>query len=306
VGFSEAAGVAVDSEDRVVVFARAAIPVLVFDADGRFIRGWGQGQFERPHGIWIGADDSIYLTDAMGHAIRQYSPDGDLLQTIGPSGEPSDTGIEGLDYRTIRPGAGPFNMPTNLVVGAEGDLFVSDGYGNARVHRFSQDGELKRSWGEPGNEPGQFNLAHGIGADSDGRLYVCDRENSRVQIFSPDGELLSVWTDVVRPSQAFVDPDGQVYVTELGVRSAMFAWNESDPLGIGGRFSIFDREGRVLARWGNGDDPLSAEDFYAPHDVTVDSRGTIYTAEVVVSASGTSGDDIRAFPSLRKFVRVGS
>lgn len=298
----EAVGIAVDSTDHVHVFARAEIPVLVFTASGEFVRGWGHGQFVRPHGIWI-ENDTLYLTDDFGHSVRQFSADGELLRAIGPAGEPSETGVEGMDYRTIQPGGGPFNMPTNLVVGPGGDLFVTDGYGNARVHRFSAGGDLIASWGAPGSEPGQFNVPHGIGADAD-RLYVCDRENSRVQIFSPDGQLETIWTDVQRPCEAFVSDDGLVYVFELGRRTGAFPWQTPDPTQPGGRMSIFDRDGNVLARWGGGDNPSSPEDFYAPHDVSLDSKGNIYTAEVKDAAAKLVGDDTSALPSLRKFERV--
>jgi len=302
-GLIEAIGVAVDSRDLVYVFARADIPVLVFQADGTFVRGWGKGQFVRPHGISIGENDTLYLVDDMGHSVRQFSGEGELLRTIGPSGEPSNTGADGFDYRTIRPEAGPpFNLPTNAIIGPGGDLFVTDGYGNARVHRFAPNGELISSWGSPGDQPGQFNVPHGIGSDGD-RLYVADRENSRVQIFSPDGELLAVWTDVARPAQVHVTSDGLVYVFELGFHTGIFPWNSPDTSKPSGRLSIFDRDGNLLTRWGDAGFPTTPEEFYAPHDVYLDSAGSIYTAEVKVAAASFVGDDTSALPSLRKFVR---
>jgi len=127
-GMIEAIGVAVDSHDLVYVFARADIPVLAFEADGTFVRGWGKGLFVRPHGISIGENDTLYLVDDMGHSVRQFSGEGELLRTIGPAGKPSDTGAQEFDYRTIGPAAGPpFNLPTNSVIGPGGDLFVTDG-----------------------------------------------------------------------------------------------------------------------------------------------------------------------------------
>ena len=302
-GLIEAVGVAVNSRDEVFVFARADVPVLVFTPDGEYLRGWGGGQFVRPHGIWIAADDSLYLTDDLGHRVAQYSPDGELLRNIGPAGDPSPTGVEGMDYRTIRPGHGPFNIPTNLVTDANSDLFITDGYGNARVHHFSADGELIKSWGEPGDGDAQFNVPHGIGIDEDQRLYICDRENSRIQVFSRDGELLANWTDMVRPCQAFVVGD-LVYVAELGIRTGIFPWQQQDLSRPGGRVTIFDREGQVLCRWGGGDDPTSPEDFYSPHDIYVDSQGSIYVAEVRTAAATNTGDETSAFPTLRKFVRA--
>lgn len=302
VGLVEAVGVAVNSKDEVFVFGRATIPVLAFDREGHYLRGWGEGMFVRPHGIWIGPQDDLYLTDDKGHSVRQFSPDGELIRVIGPGLVPSESGIDGMDYRTIRPGAGPFNMPTNLVRGPQGDLFITDGYGNARVHRFTPTGELVASWGEPGDSPGQFNVPHGIAVDADGRLYVCDRENSRIQLFSPAGELLAIWSDVARPCQAFVVGD-LVFVAELGFHAGVFPWNAMDNSRTGGRVSVFDRDGKLLHRWGGGANPTSPGDFYSPHDITGDSQGSVYVAEVKVSAAGPSGTDSSGFPSLRKFMR---
>ena len=303
-GLIEAIGVAVDSRDRVYIFARADIPLLVLESDGSYVGGWGEGQFVRPHGISIGEDDTLYLTDDMGHSVRQFKPEGELIRTIGPSGEPSDTGADGFDYRTIQPECGPpFNLPTNLTVGPGGDLFVTDGYGNARVHRFSADGELKSSWGAPGDGPGQFNVPHGIGTDGE-RLYVADRENSRVQIFSPDGELITMWKDLARPAQVYVDKNGNVFVFELGFHTGVFPWHSPDKSKPGSRMSVFDREGNLLTRWGGNGFPTTPEEFYAAHDVVLDSAGSIYTAEVKAAAAEFVGDDTSALPSLRKYIRV--
>jgi DNA-binding beta-propeller fold protein YncE len=302
--FVEAVGVATDSQDRVFVFNRGQHPVIVFDRDGNFLQAWGEGQFVRPHGIWIGLDDTLYLTDDQDHTVRRFTPDGELLQTLGTSGQPSDTGIEGIDYRTIKQAASPFNLPTNLALAADGSMYVSDGYGNSRVHRFAPDGELLLSWGEPGSEPGQFNLPHGIGVDGEGRVFVADRENSRIQIFSPDGEFIDEWTDVVRPCEVFIDRNEAVYVAELGRRAGMFPWMTPDSAASGGRVSIFDRNGNLLARFGGGDQPSSPHDFFAPHDIWVDSAGSIYVGEVTWSAGGNRGLVPRDCPSLKKFVRV--
>ncbi|MFQ5732500.1 MAG: peptidyl-alpha-hydroxyglycine alpha-amidating lyase family protein [Planctomycetaceae bacterium] len=299
----EAVGVATDSADRAFVFHRGEPAVLIFEADGSFVSAWGDGQFVRPHGIWIAPDDTVYLTDDQGHSVRQYSPDGELIRTIGPEGRPSETGYKNGDLRTITQGGPPFNLPTNLVVASTGELYVTDGYGNARVHRFSPDGELIASWGKSGSGAAEFFLPHGIGIDRDDRLYVADRENSRVQVFSPDGEFLDEWTDVVRPCEVFVAGDGLIYVAEVGLRVGMFPWMRRDLSQSGGRVSVYDSGGALQARWGGGDDPTSPGDFYAPHDVWVDRPGNVYVAEVKVAAAVSVGDDTSALPTLRRFVR---
>jgi DNA-binding beta-propeller fold protein YncE len=305
--FVEAVGVAVDSHDRVFVFNRGEHPVMVFDADGRFLTSWGEGQFVRPHGICIGPDDCVYLTDDQDHTVRKFTPEGRLLLTLGVRGRPSETGMGGgdfPDYRAIRASAEPFNLPTNLALGAGGEMYVADGYGNARVHKFSPAGELLRSWGEPGEGPGQFNIPHGIGVDRNGRVIVADRENSRLQFFSPDGELLEEWTDVVRPCDVFIDAGGSVYVAELGRRAGLFPFMAADSQAVGGRVSIFDSRGRLQARWGGGADPMAPHDFFAPHDIWVDSAGSVYVGEVTWSAGGKRGMVPADCPTLRKFVRT--
>jgi DNA-binding beta-propeller fold protein YncE len=303
--FVEAVGVATDSSERVFVFNRGEHPVIVFNRSGKFLQAWGEGQFVRPHGIWIGRDDAVYLTDDLDHTVRKYTCEGSLLWKLGVSGRGSDTGVRESDYRTITRGGPPFNQPTNLAIGPDGALYISDGYGNARIHKYSPDGELLFSWGEPGAGPGQFNLPHGIAVDSSGRVLVADRENSRIQFFSAAGDYLHEWTDVVRPCEVFVDPQDNVYVAELGRRAGMFPWLTPDPTSSGGRISIFHQSGQLLARFGGGENPGTPGDFYAPHDLWVDGRGDLYVAEVTWTAGGNRGLVSADCPSLQKFVWAG-
>ncbi len=222
VGWPEVAGVATDSRKRVYLFNRGEHPVAIFNPDGTFLTSWGEGIFARPHGITIGPDDAVYCTDDLDQTVRKFTPDGNLLLTLGTSGVPSSTGATSVDYRTIRQAAGPFHFPTNLTLSPSGEMYVSDGYGNARIHKFTADGKLLFSWGEPGTGPGQFHVPHGIAVDRRGVVYVADRENSRLQLFSPDGEFLSEWTDIARPCQVFIDADERVLVAELGYRAGMW------------------------------------------------------------------------------------
>jgi DNA-binding beta-propeller fold protein YncE len=299
----EAVAVACDSRDRVFVFFRGPQPVRIHDSDGRFLGGWGEGQFVRPHGLFIGSDDTIWCTDDCGHTVRAFTPEGRLLRTLGTHGRASDTGADGSDYRTIRRAGPPFNNPTNLTISPSGELYVTDGYGNARVHRFTPDGRLIQSWGEPGSGPGQFHLPHGLAVDREGIVYVADRENSRVQLFTPDGAFLGEWTDVARPCQVFIHADGSVYVAELGFRAGRWpGWGPVEPGATGGRMSIFDRSGKLHARWGGGDSPCSPGDFFAPHGLWVDSQGNLYVAEVVLSGSGRTGLVPASCHTLQKLV----
>lgn len=286
----EAVGVACDSQDRVYVFLRGPKPVLVFERDGTPIGFWGAGSFTRPHGIFIGPDDTVYCTDDFGHTVRTFSTAGAPKLTLGTPGKPSDTGATSIDYRTIQRAGPPFNFPTNLALGPTGDLYVSDGYGNARIHRFAPDGRLLHSWGAPGSGPGQFHVPHGVAVDSVGTVYVADRENCRIQLFTDAGVYRGQWTDVARPCQLFIDRAGWIYVAELGFRAGRWPGTGTHQPGqTGGRVSIFDCAGKVHARIGGGEKPCDPGDFFAPHGIWVDSRGDIYVAEVALAAGARQG-----------------
>ena len=301
--FVDVAGIAVDSRDRLFVFNRGEHPIIVFDSDGNVIDAWGEGRFTRPHGLHIGPDDMVYATDDEGHTVRKYTPEGERVMTLG-SGRPSETGMRDFDYRQITHGGDPFHYPTNVALAPDGTIFVSDGYGNARVHRFSPEGEWRLSWGEPGGGRGEFNLPHGIALDSTGRVYVADRENNRVQIFSPEGRFITEWTHLARPTQVFIDSDDHVFVSEVGRKAGLFPWQEPGPHPPGGRVSILGTDGEIYARWGNGDNPGAPGDFFAPHDLCVDSQGNLYVGEVVWAAGGRDGKVPAACPALHKYVRV--
>lgn len=298
-------GVAVDSRDRLFLLGRQEPVVLIYERDGRFVGSWGEGLFtERTHGLTIAPDDSVLIVDEGAEVVYKFTPDGELLLTLGTKGVASDTGYDGTQESIVR-GGPPFNRPTNVAVAPSGDLYVSDGYGNARVHRFSATGEFIQSWGEPGNGPGQFNLVHGVAVAADGRVFIADRENDRVQIFSPEGDYLDEWTDIQRPTNLCFDRDGRAYVSEL--------WRKlSDPsyrLGPTtedrpGRVSVLAPDGTPLARWG-GADRCAPGNFVAPHDICVDSRGDLYVGEVTWTFGINRGEVPDGCHMLQKFARVG-
>ncbi|MCA1644773.1 MAG: peptidyl-alpha-hydroxyglycine alpha-amidating lyase family protein [Chloroflexi bacterium] len=302
----DVAGVATDSADRVFVFNRSEHPVIIYDRDGRFVGSWGEGLFTRPHGITI-HDDVVYCADDTDHTVRALTLDGQLRWTLGALNQPSDTGYSPAgraNLLSIKRGGGPFNRPTRLAVAPSGDLYVSDGYGNARIHRFSADRQLIQSWGEPGSEPGQFNLPHSVWVHTDGRVFVCDRENDRVQIFSPNGELLTIWTNVTRPGDLWIDQDEHVFLGEM-------AWNTDETHMTGRPFaevrsaqmSVRDLDGNLLTRWG-GDDPCAPGSFASPHGLCLDSRGDLYVGEVTHTALSRAGRWRPTCHALQKFVRV--
>lgn len=301
--WQEVSAVAVDSRDNVFVFNRGDHPVMVFDRKGQFLRSWGKGVFARAHGITIGPDDAVYCTDDLDHTVRKFTSDGELIWTLGTSGQPSDTGATSIDFRTITHAGPPFYFPTNTALSPEGEIYVADGYGNARIHKFSADGKLLLSWGEPGTGPRQFRVPHGIAVDCDGTVCVADRENSRIQCFAPNGEFLLELTDVARPCQVTFDAVGNLFVAELGYRSGM--WPGTSPPtadATGGRISVFGPDYELLARWGGGLNPTAPGDFFAPHDIRIDSHGDVYVSEVVWSAGANRGHVSPDCHTLQKFV----
>src|ERR1700691_4119475 len=207
--------VATDSDDRVYVFQRKNPPVVVFDRDGNYLAAWGTGEVTDPHGLKI-VDDIVYTTDRSDSVVKSFTLDGKPLLQLGQLGVHSDTGCTGSPWLAER-AAGPFNHPTEMIAHPNGDIYVTDGYRNARVHRFTNDGQLVTSWGTPGKAQGEFHLPHSIAIDPDGKLYVADRANKRIQIFSPDGDFLGMWTGMGGPNDITRGKDGTFYLAEQEV-----------------------------------------------------------------------------------------
>ena len=206
---------AVASNGDVYVVSRSAHPVTVFDPQGRFITAWGEGLYSSfVHALAIAPDGTVYITDSGLHAIFHHQTDGTLINTYGRPGMPSPT----LNGR-------PFNMPTHIAFHPNGDAYVSDGYGNRRVHRFAIDGTLKMSWGEPGDGPGQFALVHFIAIDAAGTIYIADRENERIQLFDADGRFLVDWRGFDKPSDLAIGQQA-IYV---GGRDGLSIWSHDRP-----------------------------------------------------------------------------
>ena len=295
--YVEAAAVATDSRDRVYVFNRGEHPVIVYDREGKFLGSWGEGVFTNAHGATVGSDDSVYLTDNYDHTVRKFTPEGKLLLTIGTKDTPSDTGYS-EESPTVKRGAGPFNRQTNVAIAPNGDIYVADGYRNARVHRFGASGKLLASWGEPGSGPGQFNLPHGIAVDRQSRVYVADRENLRIQVFTAEGKYLTEWGDVNRPCSLFVDRQDNLFVAELGLHNIKATGGRS-PVA---RVSVFGLDGTLKTRWG-GPEGCSAGNFFAPHGIWADSRGDVYVTEVVMSVGGRRGLIPPTCHTIQKFAR---
>ena len=260
--------VATDSQDRVYVFQRKNPPVMVFDRDGNFLSAWGTGEVTDPHGLKI-VDDIVYTTDRSDSVAKSFTLDGSLLLSLGQRGVHSDTGCTGSPWLAER-AAGPFNHPTEMIAHPNGDLYVTDGYRNARVHRFTRDGQLVTSWGAPGKAPGEFHLPHSIATDQAGTLYVADRANKRIQTFTPDGKVLGQWTGMGGPNDITRAQDGTFVIAEQE--------DGDNPAYV----CVRDADGNVLARMASRH----------VHGIGVDSHGDIY--------AGLTVDR-----SVDKFVRTG-
>jgi hypothetical protein len=261
-------GLAVDEEDRVYIARRSPPAILVYSREGAYIDTWGEEILQNPHALTVADDGAIWVADVGDHTARKFSAGGELLMTLGTPGVPG------------APGA-PFNMPTKVAIAPSGDIFVSDGYGQARVHRFAPDGVLVKSWGAPGAAPGQFHLPHSVSFDPYGRLLVVDRENCRIQIFDQDGGYLGEWSQqhwpgIQWPMEAYVHRNGLVYLAEAAFRVSI--WRHS-------RSKVFSPvhtpagEWEMLARWGDtGSESGQFQD--CPHAICADSWGDIYVTEV--------------------------
>ncbi len=291
--YSEVAAVGVDSKDNVYVFARGQNPMIVFDREGNFLRTWGQGLFTRAHGLHIGTDDTLYCTDDGDHTVRHMTTEGKLLMEIGIPGKPAE-------YMSGE----PFHRCTHTALSPGGDIYVSDGYGNARVHKYSPDGRLLFSWGQPGTNPGEFNIVHNICCDDDGWVYVADRENHRIQVFNGQGKYETQWNNMHRPCGLCMTR-GKNAIAYIGESGPSMSVNVNSP-GIGPRVSLWTLEGKRIAQVGDAT-RVKPSQFTSPHGVAVDSRGDIYVGEVARTAmknKGTPIPDDQDITSLQKLVKV--
>ena len=233
--------VAVDSLDNVYVFQRSDPPVVVLDPAGHHLRSWGGGLVIDPHGIFITPDDRVFLVDRDGHRVLCFTAQGELLFTIG---DPSRPRLQA-----------PFNHPADVAVAGDGTIYVSDGYGNSSVHRFSAEGDWSGSWGRPGTGPGEFTTPHAVWALADGRVLVTDRENDRIQVFDAEGAFIEEWHDHYHPMDIYVDARGRIHVTDQVPR-----------------LSRLDIEGSLVGRCKPV--PVGA------HGVWGDTSGNLFLAEV--------------------------
>lgn len=271
----QVSGAGIDSHNHVFVFRRAENPlgsvtstlqptespaIMVFDGStGKFLSSWGAKMFVMTHGMAIDHQDNIWLTDIALHQVFKFDHSGKLLLTVGERGVP---GLDGTH----------FNQPTDVAVASDGSFYVSDGYGNSRVAKFSPDGHFLFDWGTKGTEPGQFDLPHSIALDSSGKVYVADRSNRRTQIFDGNGKFLKIWEgeEYGRPWAVRFGPDGYMYVVDGG-DSPKLPPNRARILKVDLSGKIVDSFGK----YGNYDGQ-----FVWAHDIAIGKDGAIYVGDV--------------------------
>jgi hypothetical protein len=285
----DVAGVAIDARDRAYLFNRGDHPVVVLEADGSFVTSWGHGVFTNAHGAHIGADQAIYLTDNGDHTVRKFSLDGRLLLTIGEPGKPAPH-MSGK----------PFCRCTHTALAPNGDIYISDGYGNAAVHKYDPAGRHLMSWGKPGTRPGEFNLPHNICCDADGFVYVADRENHRVQIFDGEGRYQAQINNMHRPSGLAITP-GPCPHCIVGELKAYQTVNRLTP-NLGARVSILDQQSRLVSRLDRGEGAGTADgQFVSPHAIALDSKGDMYVGEVAATDWAAVFPETPAPAVIRRF-----
>jgi sugar lactone lactonase YvrE len=263
-------GIAVDAKDNVYVFTREQPPVQVYDAGGKYLRGWGEKSIKNAHHIRIDGQGNVWIADIGNHVVEKYTPEGKLLMTLGTKGQ------EGRDQAH-------FNMPTDMAVMPGGDIYVSDGYGNARIVHFDKAGKLLREWGELGPRPGMFSIPHAIVADSKGRLYVADRNNARIQVFDGSGKFLAEWRDLIVPWGLWMTKNDELWVCG----SSPMRWRPKDTnLGVPPNDQIlmrFNTDGKLLQLVAI---PKGADGLERPgevnwvHCIAVDSLGNLYLGDI--------------------------
>ena len=247
--FGETAGVALDGQGHVYVLHRGRNPIMEFTPDGRLIRSWGEGTFIRVHAIRVDPEGNIWTVDNDTHQVLKMDRTGRVQMVFGRRGQSGET--DEL-----------FNRPTDVAFGPNGEIYVTDGYGNSRVVKFSKQGRYITAWGKPGKGEGEFDLPHTVAVDQQGRVFVGDRENYRVQVFDSDGKFLTQWTHVGSPWGFALQPDGTLFMTD----------------GHNDRILKLDLDGKVLGAFGrNGRMP---GDLNFPHQLGVDAAGNIFVAEI--------------------------
>ncbi len=266
--------VAMGPDGNVWTFNRGKIPVQVFTQDGKLVKYWGQdGLFKNPHTIRFDNAGNLWIVDRDLQTVRKFTLDGKVLMTVGTSG------VAGEDQTHM-------NQPNDVAIASNGDLYVSDGYGNNRIVVFDKNGKFVRAWGKLGTRPGELSQPHSIALDSKGRVYVADRNNARIQIFDSKGKFLTEWKNIITPWALAITKADEIYVcgsspmlwSEIPKTQASLATPPKDQLVM-----KLDTEGRLKQLWvipkgENGKEKPG--DLNWVHSMAVGPDGSLYFGDV--------------------------
>ena len=265
-------GVAVDKDDNVWLYTREDPGVQVYSPEGKYLFGWGKGA--GAHHIEIDKEGNIWIADFLQHIVQKCTREGKVLMTLGVPGEAADDEAH-------------FYMPTDMAIASNGDVFVSDGYGNARVVHYTKEGKFVKAWGSIGNDDGKFSIPHAIAIDSKDRIYVADRNNCRVQVYNIAGELLDSWKNICIPWGFWITPEDEIWVCG----SSPMPWQidskyPTAPLGCPPRDQLimkFDTSGKLLQMYGfpKGEDGAEQPgELNWVHCIAFDSKGNVYLGDI--------------------------
>ena len=265
--------VALGPDGNIWTFNRGKIPIQVYTPQGKLVRFWGEGMFKNPHSIRFDSAGRLWVIDTLSHTVRNFSLEGKVLMTVGTLDQP------GADETHM-------NQPNDVAFAPNGDLYVSDGYGNDRVVVFDKNGKFVRSWGKLGNGHGELSQPHSIALDSKGRVYVADRNNARIQIFDPRGKFLAEWKNIITPWHLVITKNDEIYVcgsspmlwSQIPATQAALATPPKDQV-----IMKLDTEGRiqqllVIPMGENGKEKPG--DLNWVHSMAVAEDGTFYFGDV--------------------------
>lgn len=274
VEWGDVPGISVDARDQVWIFTRATPSVQAYTSSGKLVRSFDHELIKRAHHLRVDPQGNLWLADVGNHLVMQFTPEGKLLRSLGTKGEAGE-------------GPARFNQPTDMAITPEGDVFISDGYGNSRIVHFDRNGKFVKAWGKLGVAPGELSLPHSIVVDSKGRLYVADRNNVRVQVFDREGKFLSEWRDLVVPWGLWVTSTrgGADEIWVCG--SSPMPWKKDEgSLGAPPKDQVFMRfntDGKLLQLWTvpKGEDGKEAPgECNWVHCMALDSKGNLYAGDI--------------------------
>lgn len=271
---SQPTGIGIDTSSHIFIFHRAgrrwtepfpdstiSLPTILEldNTVGKILNSWGANQFIMPHGLTVDKNNNIWVTDVGLHQVLKFTHDGKLLMKWGEAKIPGTDSLH-------------FNLPTDVAVADDGSFYVSDGYGNSRVVKFSAEGKYLFAWGKHGNQPGEFDTPHAITLDKTGNVYVADRENNRIQVFDSTGTFINQLKNdeqVAQIPSVTLDHSQQLFAVD---------YDYKDTIVNGSTIFRYDSAGKVFMKF--SDDRSNKRSLTWFHDIAVDKNGSIYVGDI--------------------------